>query len=288
MSRSSSRGLVIGELAREAQVLMARSMRRPISRKRQPATRFMFSCARPDKAASSCKVSSAALRHRLVVRRPRGERARHLGDDLPGVGRQPLADGRSPCAGPRATSDSAEPKRSGLCSASAAMRPTAPRARSARSRPRPPAGAGCARPIAARPRCPCRVRCGGPARAPAAGSPRRARDSGRARTDCRRRGSAGSRRCGGCCTLSLRGQQRHASRPACRTTTQTSAERAPSPIETARASALSEIAAEAAGHDLPAVRRRGREDAQHEGPRLEPAVAPSTGVVESRTTSWPT
>ena len=107
----------------------------------------------------------------------------------------------------------------------------------------------------------------------AAASLRRARGSGRARTDCRRRGSAALPAMRRIRTLSVAAAASPVE-PALSADTQTSADRTPSPIETARASGCVGDPAEAAGHDGPAVGRRGRKDAQHERARREPALFP--------------
>ena len=85
----------------------------------------------------------------------------------------------------------------------------------------------------------------------AAGSPRRARGSGRARRGCRRRGSADAPIRRRTFTASLSGSSVTIS-TGLSPSTQTSAERTPSPIEKARASPAIRDAAEAARHDAPA------------------------------------
>ena len=77
--------------------------------------------------------------------------------------------------------------------------------------------------------------------APGAASPRRAPGSGRARTGCRRRGSAGGRGCGGCATSSLVGSSVTALDRLVATAPRRRPMRRPRPWRSARASGRSEM-----------------------------------------------
>ena len=124
------------------------------------------------------------------------------------------------------------------------------------------------------------------AHAPAARWLRRVRDSGRARTGCRRRGSAARRRCGGCAPCRCPAAASSVG-TALSETTQTSAARAPSPIETARASSCSAIRQKPPGM---MVQPSGVAAANTRSTNGRGTMWPwsHTGVVESRTSSWPT
>ena len=157
----------------------------------------MFSCASPAKLASSCNVNSAALTTPSSSSTSCARRS-----TISVMTCQASGESRSrkdvAVRWAERTSDSAEPNLSGLCSASATilagLRPRGLRRRA----PGHQQAAGCARPTADAADGPLPgSRVGVPAPGSAATSPRRAPDSGRARTDCRRRGSAPRRRCAG-------------------------------------------------------------------------------------------
>ena len=144
-----------------------------------------------------------------------------------------------------------------------------------RSRPRRRAGPSVVRAIGARrwPACrdrPRDCRCS----APAAASPLRVRDSGRTRRDCPPRGSADCRAGARCALSPARGSRLVVSTGPVAEHPDVGGFDAFAHRHRARVGLVGN-AAEAAGHHAPAVRRRGRIDAQHEGARHEPAVLPA-------------
>ena len=121
---------------------------------------------------------------------------------------------------------------------------------------------------------------------PPATSPRRVRDSGHTRTDCRRRGSAG---CRGCAGSARRRSPAAASRGATGfvDSTQTSADCTPSPMVMARASGAPEIRQKPPGmtcqpSGVAAAKTRSTNGRGTSLPSCQ------TGVVDSCTTSCPT
>ena len=85
------------KLRTKRQVASARSMRRPSSRKRQPASWLMFSCARPENDADDAQRAVDALEHGAFARslfERRFDQFDQIGERPPGVGREAIADHR--------------------------------------------------------------------------------------------------------------------------------------------------------------------------------------------------
>ena len=198
-SRSSVVASSCARVRVKRQVLMPRSMRRPMSMKRQPAVRFMFSLARTRQGgrrlrravSTCCKASASEDRRRVLSVRPFSR----LSSRVQEVGRAgAVAQAGGGAAGPgaqgsprpRTTSASSRARRAAIQGARAQkIVVKAPRRSAA-----PGVWSGFHPPHARRHRHPSGL-CRGCARG--AAWLRRAQDSGRARTDCRRRDWAGDR-----------------------------------------------------------------------------------------------
>lgn len=253
-------------------VLMARSARRPISRKRQPAARAVHAFLRETGEASSCSVSSAALTTPSSSSTAPARRS-----TISVMTCQASGDSRSRSDVAVAARIAPATAPSRICPQPAALLRRPWRAASwtrSRSRPTSPAGAGSARPNAARSANPCRSRWVPSAwisRSVAPGALQIAAEPEQIVGGAARHHAGDAPDWASRCRRPAAGWL---AKPSCRTPPRRRrpARRRPS-IPRAGIGLVGDPA-ETAGHDGPAIGRRGREHPQHERPRRQAPVVP--------------